>query len=168
MDGGRMRDMAQRMLLASMALSTWWLSISPSAGTEQTCGQFKFCSRQFFANGTCDGKDQVPILAPAWEASPITIRGVTIGLQTQGRPLWNRLTGIEPSSYAFAGNSYVPDVMPLQVGTGTTTVQFPADATFTLPAKGTEVNPHIHLDAHVSCVNAHNYSVWLVVFYTLP
>jgi hypothetical protein len=158
-------------------------------------------SKTFIGQGLCDGKDQVAIKEQPWEDRPITIRGVTIGLLTQPPTAM---------AYAFAGNSFMPDVIALQIGPGASPPSLPAGITFSLP--GHTDSPDVHVDAHVSCaaaaldpppappeppkgwlaslaarlrppppptpapapaaigadLGAHDFQVWLVIYYTVP
>src|SRR5665213_3362424 len=93
----------------------------------------QFHSKTFIATGFCDGLDQVPILERPWEKVPIIIVGAAVGLM---------LDSPSPNAYAFAGNSYVPDVMALRIGAGSETVMYPADHGFALPAGGSVNPPH--------------------------
>jgi hypothetical protein len=141
-----------------------WLC-TPIHAAPETCGQFKSCGRHFVAEGVCNGDDQLPILSPAWEDRPIRIRSVTVGLQIIGWRLRDVVRGFRPSGYIFAGNSYVPDIMALQLGPGATTNVLPSEIAFLLPGKGPNVDPHTHVDAHVSCSPGYSFRAWLIVYY---
>ncbi|HKA80415.1 MAG TPA: DUF1629 domain-containing protein [Xanthobacteraceae bacterium] len=114
-------------------------------------------------------------MSDSWEDGEISIVGVGVGLITHPQ-----------QPYAFAGNSYVPDMMLLQVGAGSTTLMFSAGQSFKLPGRS---KPG-HVDLHVGCmvppevhglrkffrawtrpaqpdVGATNYEAWLVVYYTM-
>lgn len=146
-------------------------TVTCAGSVYQNPGAPVFCSKHFVGSGKCDGQDQLPIKSTPWEDRPIAIVGVSLGLVTHPPT---------KMAYAFAGNSYVHDIMALQIGAGSTTVMFPSGMSFPLPAA-----PHgqaFHVDTHVSCTpllpdgkaypsadrGAANYQIWMVVFYTIP
>src|SRR5262245_17749464 len=53
-------------------------------------------------------------------------------------------------AYAFAGNSYVPDMMLLQVGAGSTTLMFSAGQSFKLPGRSKLGHVDLHVGRTVS------------------
>jgi len=125
-----------------------------------------YCTRHITTSGPCDAQDHRAI-ERAWEPNPITIRKVTVGLTIVPTPRkhWWR----DPpaaTGYAYAGNSAVPDVMALVLNGGVRTEDYPADAAFTLPAKGTLPAGEDHVDIHVSCSGGSSFSGWLIVGYT--
>jgi hypothetical protein len=126
-------------------------------------GDFKFCSKVFYARGECSGLDGTPIFTGPWEESNIAIAGVTIGLNVAGQRWRDWLLRQPVNAYAFAGNSVNPDVMALQVGSGSTTVMYPEGRTFFFPADGSKGE---HLDLHVACSGAQRFEAWLVLYYT--
>lgn len=145
-----------RAVFTAVAIFVW---SCPAEAAPETCSGFKSCSRAFTAHGVCSGLDDLPILEPAWEDQPITITSVTIGLR-----LWDSRGGA--TGTLFAGNSYVPDVMALQIGPGATTRSFGPREVFTLPGK--PPSPHYHVDLHMDCTQGASYEAWLIVYYTLP
>lgn len=102
-----------------------------------------YCSKSFMAVGDCPAPstDVVAILKEPWEKQPIEILAVTVGL---------RILGPSVRPYVFAGNSEDPDVMLLQIGTGSTTKQFAPGHGFILSGSHPDA-PHV--DLHVGCSN---------------
>jgi hypothetical protein len=111
------------------------------SGAHAGCGgtDATYCSKGFYGRGTCNGIDQLPIFEQPWEHAPIEILAVSISLRADIPP---------GSGYVFAGNSFDPDIMAFQIGTGATTRTFMPGHAFVLPAAGPNA-PHI--DLHVSC-----------------
>jgi len=142
----------------------------PAAALDEGCG-FSFCTKHWMGSGICDGTDQLPILEPPWEPRPISIVGVTIAVRTTGsyekhlHRWWRSST--PQSFYAYAGNSFVPDVMLFRISEGSETVMYPPPLAFKLPAATEEMRttrlPHI--DLHVSCSGWGLYQAWLVLYY---
>lgn len=119
------------------------------------------CSRNFYASGTCDGQDQLAMLAgprvaatqmvQPWEPVPITIVGYQIVLFEGAM------------QYVFAGNSYTPDIMGwLGSGQSAHGDFYPAGTGFAFPAAGADV----HLDLHFSCRTG-SFQGFYTVFYTV-
>ncbi len=116
------------------------------------------------ASGKCTGGDQVAILMPPWEPSPITIRAASASgiVQSVGHPV---------ALYVFAGNSFTPDVMAGKVfGAGadqaaaTAAQSFPVDAGMPL-----DTEPASHIDAHLWCLPVGAaFQVSETVWYTIP
>jgi hypothetical protein len=151
--------------IAIAAATLAWL-VTPAAAAPETCGEFKSCSRAFTANGRCTGQDEIPIIEAAWEDQPITITSVTIGLKLGQNNWWRRILYQRPTGVIFAGNSYIPDLMALQIDQGVTTRTFGPGEMFSLPGK--PPSPHHHIDLHLQCTKSSYYEVWLIVYYRLP
>jgi hypothetical protein len=126
-------------------------------------GDFKFCSKVFYGSDNCTGLDHTPIFEGPWESSDISIIGVTVGLHVAGQRWRDWLLRRPINAYAFAGNSANPDVMALQVGSGSTTVMYPPGHSFFFPTDGSK---GAHIDLHVSCSGAQRFEAWLVLYYT--
>ena len=116
------------------------------------------------ASGKCTGQDQVAILTPPWERSPITLRAASVS----GIVQW---VGYPVALYVFAGNSFTPDQMTGTVfgagadqGAATAAQTFPADAGMPL-----DTAPGSHIDAHLWCLPVGAaFQVSETVWYTIP
>ena len=108
------------------------------------------CTKNFYFAGTCNGQDTNPYLndgvaintplAPPWEPVPISIEDI-----------WITFIQAPPTYYAFAGNSYAPDIMTWMTSGGTHH-RLPSGMQMPFPASGTAGGPH--LDLHISCTPA--------------
>lgn len=106
-------------------------------------------SHTIFASGPCTGQDVVGAADYGWEPGPITVLGAEIVVMGDTTDL----------QYAFAGNSYTPDVM-VWLGTGMNRVvnMFPSGTGMAFPAENTPeaqpapgLKPLHHIDFHYSC-----------------
>jgi hypothetical protein len=138
-------------------------------GTAITSGSSDrlLCSKNFYGSGTCSGQDTLAVLkdadgwpnlpyVPPWEPSSISIVGIAmVDL------------GGTVNQYAFAGNSYTPDIMfwhPLT--SRAASVFFPPGTAMPFPASGGANPPH--LDAHISCTGGGTFQIFYTIFYTVP
>jgi len=109
-------------------------------------------SKTLYGGGTCNGQDIVAVMQTPWESVSINIVGVELTV-FQGT--------IE---YAFAGNSFSPDLMSL-LGEGEVHGEtfYPAGAAFPFPASS--VTPAPHIDLHVFCASG-PFQMYETVYYT--
>lgn len=119
------------------------------------------CTKNFHFVGTCNGGDQTPSLndgisintpfVPGWEPVQITIRDV-----------WIVFIPPRPSSfYAFAGNSYTPDIMTWITSDGVER-HMPSGTSMEFPSSMAGQ----HIDLHISCtpVNTPYQGFYTVVY----
>lgn len=120
-------------------------------------------SKTFYAGGNFNGQDEVPTFTDSQSQPAAPIRGVGI------EPWSDKNIAIvcvdivffqdaDLVNYAFAGNSYTPDVMrwfgqPNPI---------PAGESFAFPAKSDDP-PHI--DCHVSGLSGHPFQLFYTVYY---
>lgn len=105
------------------------------------------CTKNFYFSGTCSGGDQNPSLndgvgintpyVPGWEPVEIAIRDV-----------WIVFIPPRPTSfYAFAGNSYTPDIMTWITSDGVER-HLPSGTSMEFPSSMAGQ----HIDLHISCL----------------
>lgn len=125
-------------------------------------------SKTFYCGGTANGSDITPefnvgtaapighIGAEPWEAVSINIVGI-------GMTFFQMPSGLQ---YAFAGDSYSPDIM-LEMAAGQTSLTkfFPAGLSFPFPAAGA-VTPPPHVDMHICAANGSPFQAHYTVYYT--
>jgi hypothetical protein len=129
-------------------------------------------SATFYAAGTYNGQDQVPKLtnAAGQPAAPLGGVGiepwepVSIGVACVDIVVFENATDL---NYAFAGNSYSPDVMRW-LGLPN---PIPAGASFPFPARDPAATAAPHLDCHVSGAHGptgvyRQYQLFYTVYYT--
>jgi hypothetical protein len=118
-----------------------------------------FCNALFVGSGQCSGLDTLPIYYTAWETRSISIRGVKIHFWPYGNVL---------SGYAYAGNSYTPDIMASIDLSRESTNQnpwFPDGLSYQLPSSSAPGGHHV--DLHINCTPSVGYAVWMLVYYTI-
>lgn len=122
-------------------------------------------------NVALTGADALPILVNPWKPVSINIQCVQIVLLTAAPP---------PQTYAFAGNSFSPDVLvwtvPYSGGSGDGKMCYPAGSAMPFPAAapGAPANKPgqnnfalPHLDVHVyGAASSVGYQAYLEVWYT--
>lgn len=133
---------------------------APAAVSNSVCHAARgaICSKAFFATGLCDGADQLAILAQPWEKRTIEIVGVALSFSSDlaDPRQW-------PFGYAFAGNSFEPDVMNYLGREGSQTVMFPPGSFFQFPGSNEPEPPHV--DLHLNCKAGAHYAGMLVLYY---
>ena len=110
-------------------------------------------SKTFYASGTFDGTDQLPLVIDPWEPVAIEIVCVDITFfQFDSRFV----------NYAFAGNGFSPDIMRWWGEPN----PIPPGEFFPCPAKGGYTpTEHAHLDLHVSGQQGQKWQGYYTIYY---
>lgn len=130
------------------------------------------CSLMNNCNVALGGPDPLPILVNPWETVSINIVCVQVVFLPTAK--------LAPTSYAFVGNNYTPDVMvwavPNENGGATAKMCYPPGTSMAFPAAAPGAPPNgpgqnnfaiPHLDVHTYGGPANTtYQVFLTVWYT--
>ena len=125
------------------------------------------CSKNLYGSGTCTGQDTLAVLkdGDGWPGSPYVTPWEPTSISIVGISMVD--LGGNINQYAFAGNSYTPDVMfghPLI--SRAASVFFPPGTSMPFPASAGAKPPH--LDAHISCTGGGTFQIFYTIFYTVP